>query len=78
MAKKEKYAVITFHTTTGAMHMEKVAKENGAKGRLIPVPRVISAGCGLSWREPIENKRYILSLIEDNKIEMDEVYELDL
>lgn len=78
MAKKEKYAVITFHTTTGAMHMEKVAKENEAKGRLIPVPRVISAGCGLSWREPIENKDKILALIEENDIEMDEVYELDL
>lgn len=78
MAKKEKYAVITFHTTTGAMHMEKVAKENDAKGRLIPVPRVISAGCGLSWREPIGNKDKILALIEENDIEMDEVYELDL
>ena len=78
MAKKEKYAVVTFHTTTGAMHMEKVAKENGAQGRLIPVPRVISAGCGLSWREPIDNKETILTLIKENDIEMDEVYELEL
>lgn len=78
MGTKKKFAVITFHTTTGAMHMEKVAKENGAKGRLIPVPRVISAGCGLSWREPIENKEFVLKLIAENEIEMDEVYELEL
>ncbi len=78
MANKELYAVVTFHTTTGAMHMEKVAKESGAAGRLIPVPRVISAGCGLSWREPIENKEWIVSLIEENEIDMDEVYELEL
>ena len=77
MGAKQKYAVITFHTTTGAMHMEKVAKENGAKGRLIPVPRVISAGCGLSWREPVDNKEFVLDLIKDNEIEMDEVYELE-
>ena len=78
MGSKQKYAVITFHTTTGAMHMEKVAKENGAKGRLIPVPRVISAGCGLSWREPIDNKEFVLKLIEENEIKMDEIYELEL
>lgn len=78
MAKKELYAVITFHTTTGAMHMENVAKAAGAKGRLIPVPRVISAGCGLSWREPADNKDAILQIIKDNDIEIDEVYDLEL
>lgn len=78
MAQKELYAVVTFHTTTGAMQMETVAKANGAAGRLIPVPRVISAGCGLSWREPIENKDQILKLIEDNNIDMDGIYELEL
>lgn len=39
-------AVVTFHTTTDAMAMEKACKEAGAPGRLIPVPREISAGCG--------------------------------
>lgn len=78
MATKELYVVVTFHTTTGAMHMESVAKKNGAKGRLIPVPRVISAGCGLAWREPVENKDFILGLIKDNEIDMDEIYDLEL
>lgn len=78
MAQKELYAVVTFHTTTGAMQMETVAKANGAAGRLIPVPRVISAGCGLSWREPIANKEKILQLVKDNKIDMDAVYDLEL
>lgn len=49
MRKKELKLVITFHTTADAMAMEKACKENGAPGRLIPVPREISAGCGLSW-----------------------------
>lgn len=78
MAQKELYAVVTFHTTTGAMQMETVAKANGAAGRLIPVPRVISAGCGLSWREPIENREKIEKLIADNNIDMDAIYELEL
>ena len=37
-------AVYTFHTTTEAMKMEQCAREHGIPGRLIPVPRQISAG----------------------------------
>ena len=49
MRKKVMKLVVTFHTTSDAMAMEKVCKERGVPGRLIPVPRAISAGCGLSW-----------------------------
>ena len=41
--------VITFYTTTDAMAMEHTCKCAGADGRLIPVPRSITAGCGLAW-----------------------------
>lgn len=50
MRKKELKLVITFHTTADAMAMEKECKKVGAQGRMIPVPRSISAGCGLSVR----------------------------
>ena len=49
MRKKELKLVLTFHTTADAMAMEKACKEQNAPGRLIPVPRAISAGCGLAW-----------------------------
>ena len=49
MIKKEMKLVITFHTTTDAMAMEQACKAAGADGRIIPVPRAISAGCGLAW-----------------------------
>ena len=49
MRKKVMKLVVTFHTTSDAMAMEKVCKERNVPGRLIPVPRAISAGCGLSW-----------------------------
>ena len=49
MREKELRVVITFKNTTSAMAMEKVCKEKGISGRLIPVPRSITAGCGLSW-----------------------------
>ena len=49
MRKKEPKLIITFHTTAEAIAMEKLCKENQKTGRMIPVPREISAGCGLAW-----------------------------
>lgn len=49
MRKKELKLIITFHTTADAMAMEKACKQQSAPGRLIPVPRTISSGCGLAW-----------------------------
>ena len=48
MLKKELKLIITFHTTAEAIAMEKKSKAQGVAGRLIPVPREISAGCGLA------------------------------
>lgn len=50
-------AVYTFHTTTEAMKMEQCAREHGIPGRLIPVPRQISAGCGMAWRLRLKQKQ---------------------
>lgn len=50
MRNKRKYKLITFRTTAEAMAMEKFCGTNNIPGRLIPVPREISAGCGLAWR----------------------------
>ena len=57
MIKKELKLIITFHTTTEAMAMEKACKESGAEGRIIPVPRSISAGCGLAWCAKLESMK---------------------
>lgn len=64
MIKKERKLVITFHTTTEAMAMEKTCKEMGAEGRLIPVPRAISAGCGLAWCAKPESRTDLEELME--------------
>lgn len=41
--------VVTFHTTTEAMAWEKACKKAGLPGRLVPMPVLISAECGLAW-----------------------------
>ena len=56
MRAKELKLVVTFHTTSEAMAAEKACKQDGAPGRLIPVPRLISSGCGLAWCAKLESE----------------------
>ncbi len=57
MLKKEQKLIFTFHTTAEAMAMEKMCREQQLPGRMIPVPREISAGCGLAWMAaPADNE----------------------
>lgn len=68
MITKTLKLIITFHTTTDAMAMEAACKAAGAQGRLIPVPRVISAGCGLAWCAPPESEDALKSLMAQSSI----------
>ena len=65
MLKKKPTLIITFDTTTQAMAMEKFCAQWNLPGRLIPVPREITAGCGLSWKAlPEEKDRLIEALTQ--------------
>lgn len=75
MRKKELKLVVTFHTTADAMAMEKACREQGVPGRLIPVPRALSAGCGLSWCAAVEEKAAIAKAMNQSNIEAESVQE---
>ena len=75
MRLKQPRLIITFHTTTEAMAMEKACKEAGADGRIIPVPRAISAGCGLAWAAKLESEAALRELMERNGINPQAVQE---
>lgn len=74
MRTKELRIVVTFETTTAAMSFESEAKKRQIAGRLIPVPREITAGCGLSFSAPIEEKEQIYNLIQ--QLQYQQVLEL--
>ncbi len=76
MREKQLRLVVTFNTTTGAMAMEKVCKSQEVAGRLIPVPRQISAGCGLSWLCNKEDEQKIRNIVEDNKLDINDIHEI--
>ena len=50
MRNKRTYQVLSFRTTAEAIACENHCLAAGIPGRLIPLPREISAGCGLAWR----------------------------
>lgn len=76
MREKTLKLIVTFHTTTAAMAMEKACTQNGTPGRLIPVPREITAGCGMSWAAPPEARRQVEETAEKYGVETSGYYEL--
>lgn len=74
MIKKTLKLIITFHTTTDAMAMEAACKAAGADGRLIPVPRSISAGCGLAWCAPTQSEDALRALMAQSRIVCQDVH----
>lgn len=75
MRKKELKLVVTFHTTADAMAMENACREHKVPGRLIPVPRSISAGCGLAWCAPTDERERLLAVMQESGIEKEELHE---
>ena len=67
--------VVTFHTTADAMAMEKACKEHNVPGRIIPVPRVISAGCGLAWCAELNEREQIADVMKQVGIQEEDMHE---
>lgn len=79
MARQKKPAlVLSFSRTTDAMAIEKYCMEKNLPGRLIPVPREITAGCGLAWKAAPENEELILSALLKAGLAWSGLYHLEL
>lgn len=74
MRTKEEKLIITFPSTVSAMEMERVAKEQGAPGRLIPVPTAITASCGLAWMAKPEEHELLQQLLSEFDLQHEAVY----
>lgn len=74
---KRDYLVITFHSTTMALYMEKVCKENQRDGRLIPLPKQIDAGCGMAWASTLKNQADWELFLKTNRVKYDKMEEIE-
>lgn len=70
--------LITFASTTQAMAFERAAKAWGIKGRLIPVPGEIHAGCGLAWRGELDTAETIKEMIQEKSLNLENIFQLIL
>ena len=78
MLEKKISLVISFNKTTDAMAVEEYCLKNNIEGRLIPLPKEISAGCGLAWKCEINNKENMLRVLIDIGIKYDKVVEIEI
>ena len=78
MREKTMKLVVTFHTTTAAMAMETACMKAGLPGRLIPVPRAITAGCGMAWMAPVEAQQQLEAFTKEKNIATAGFYQLML
>ena len=59
MLQKRKWLLLTFYTTAGVMALERACTQAGLPGRIVPVPRSITADCGIAWAAPPEERERI-------------------
>lgn len=78
MREKTPKAVVTFASTSDAMAVEAASRETGFPGRMIPIPSEISAGCGLAWCVPAEERRALLDALESGGLAYEAVHEVKL
>lgn len=74
MRKKQLRLIVTFHTTADAMAMENACARR-SEGRLVPVPRELSAGCGIAYSAPIEESELIRQILTESGIEYEQIAE---
>lgn len=74
MRKKEERLIITFHTTADAIRTERECEKRGIAGRLIPVPRSISAGCGMCWCTNLNERENILAFLAELGLKKEAVH----
>lgn len=76
MREKKLWLVITFHTTAAAIAMEKLCHAQMLPGRLIPVPRELTADCGMAWRAECADRATLAALVKRESLETEGFYEL--
>ena len=66
----------TFDVTSMALMFEKQCRRAGFEVRIIPVPRQISASCGLACSYPCDRENEIIRLCEKGGIEISETHHM--
>ena len=69
MIPKKERLVVAFNSTHDAIAYEAACEKIGTEGRLIPLPKEISAGCGLAWSAPPGTEQSLREVLQAEGIE---------
>ena len=78
MREKKLRAIVTFPTTTAAMAMEAHCLEHHIPGRLIPLPSIITADCGMGWLAEAEEAELLRRTMEEAELRFDALHFIPL
>jgi hypothetical protein len=70
--------VATFDNTHHALRFEKTLKENEIKLTIMPVPRELSASCGLAVKFYLDEFDQVKTFVANNEILIKKYYEIIL
>jgi hypothetical protein len=70
----EKYYILTFQNTLGAINGESVLKEKKIKVEIMPTPTAITKSCGISIKINCENIDKIQELLSNKEINVRAIY----
>ena len=73
MRQSKEFLVVTFSETTDAMAAEKMFRQMEFPGRIIPIPRQLSAGCGLAFRTEMDLQELAKEALESAGIRWHEM-----
>ena len=75
---KTPHAVVTFNSTADAMAVQAASADGKVPGRMIPVPSEISAGCGLAWCVPAEQRDQLEAALSAHQLAWAALNQVDL
>ena len=78
MRVKSPALVISFANVTEALAVERYCQAAGLPGRIIPIPREITAGCGLAWKAAPEDRDALSAALEREKLTYAGMYIINL
>lgn len=70
----DKYYILTFQNTLGAINGESELKERNIKIEIMPTPTAITKSCGISIKVNSEDIYQIKELVKENKINVKSIY----
>ena len=78
MREKKPALILTFASTAQAIATEKYCLAHQLPGRLIPVPKEITAGCGLAWKAAVEQEEELTRALAQAGVHWQEARVLEL